>query len=41
MLTKTLEPVITSLVTKDGRATDSCFALVGTHHCGVLMDVLG
>ena len=23
---------------KDGRATDSCFALVGAHHqCGVLM----
>ena len=27
--------------TKDGRATDSCFALVGAHQCGVLMDVLG
>ena len=23
--------------TKDGRATDSCFALVGAHQCGVLM----
>ena len=27
--------------TKDGRATDSCFALVGAHQCGILMDVLG
>ena len=27
--------------TKDGRATDSCFALIGAHQCGVLMDVLG
>ena len=23
--------------TKDGRATDSCFALIGAHPCGVLM----
>ena len=23
--------------TKDGRATDSCFALIGAHQCGVLM----
>ena len=22
---------------KDGRATDSCFALIGAHQCGVLM----
>ena len=27
--------------TKDGRATDSCLALVGVHQCGVLMEVLG
>ena len=23
--------------TKDGRATDSCFALIGAYQCGVLM----
>ena len=23
--------------TKDGRATDSCFALIGAHQCGILM----
>ena len=23
--------------TKDGRATDSCFTLIGAHQCGVLM----
>ena len=23
--------------TKDGRATDSCFILIGVHRCGVLM----
>ena len=23
--------------TKDGRATDSCFILIGAHQCGVLM----
>ena len=23
--------------TKDGRATNSCFALIGVHQCGVLM----
>ncbi len=23
--------------TKDGRGTDSCFALIGAHQCGVLM----
>ena len=23
--------------TKDGRATDSCFVLMGAHQCGVLM----
>ena len=23
--------------TKDGRATDSCFALIDVHQCGVLM----
>ena len=22
---------------KDGRATDSCFALIGAHQCGILM----
>ena len=26
-----------SLPTKDGRATDSCFVLIGAHQCGVLM----
>ena len=26
-----------SYPTKDGRATDSCFALIGAHQCGVLM----
>ena len=26
---------------KDGRATDSCFALVGAHQCGVLLEVMG
>ena len=26
---------------KDRRATDSCFALIRAHQCGVLMDVLG
>ena len=25
---------------KDGRATDSCFALIGAHQCGILMDGL-
>ena len=36
------ELVIASLVitTKNGKATDSCFALVGAHHCRTLMDVL-
>ena len=24
---------------KDGRATDSCFALVGAHQCGILLEV--
>ena len=23
--------------TKDGRATDSCFALIGAHQCGIQM----
>ena len=27
--------------TKDGRATDSCFTLLGAHQCGVLMEALG
>ena len=26
--------------TKDGRASDSCFVLIGTHQCDVLMDGL-
>ena len=25
-----------SHLTKDGRATDSCFTLIGAHQCGVL-----
>ena len=34
-------PVITSplIPNKDGRATYSCFVLMGAHQCGVLMDV--
>ena len=33
------QPVIASPShpTKDGRATDSCFTLIGAHQCGVLM----
>ena len=33
------QPVITSPQSskKDGRATDSCFALMGAHQCGILM----
>ena len=33
------QPVIASpqSSSKDGRATDSCFALIGAHQCGVLM----
>ena len=27
--------------TKDGRDTDSCFALIGAHQCGVLMVIVG
>ena len=27
--------------TKDGRATDSCFTLIGDHQCGVLMVDVG
>ena len=36
------ESVIVSLVitTKNGKATDSWFAIVGAHHCRTLMDVL-
>ena len=36
------ELAITSLVitTKNGKATDSCFAIFGAHHCCTLMDVL-
>ena len=26
---------------KEGKATDSMFALIGAHQCGILMDVLG
>ena len=37
------DPVVASPVipNKDGRATDSCFALVGAHQCGVLLEVMG
>ena len=33
------QPVIASPQSsnKDGRATDSCFTLIGAHQCGVLM----
>ena len=30
-----------SHLTKDERAKDSCFALIGAHQCGVLMDDAG
>ena len=38
-----LQPVIASpqSSSKDGRATDSCFALIGAHQCGVLMADVG
>ena len=37
------DPVVASPVipNKDGRATDSCFALVGAHQCCVLLEVMG
>ena len=38
-----LQPVIASpqSSSKDGRATDSCFALIGAHECDVLMGDVG
>ena len=30
-----------SIPNKEGKATDNMFALIETHQCGILMDVLG
>ena len=38
LITGNITPNQPATLKQDGRATDSCFALVGAHQCGVLMD---